>query len=260
VLTPRRSAELLVAVTIVVALAALLAPRFAQPESYHHFADQRAWLGIANFGDVTSNVAFAVAGIWGIFLLVQNPCRMPFVETRERWPYVLFFVGLILTAGGSAYYHLAPDNARLVWDRLPMTIAFMSLVSAIIMERIGLRVGLSLLPILLAVGVASVLHWRLSEIRGHSDLRFYVAVQVYAALVVLFALVMQPRYTRNGDLAIVGAFYLAAKILEMADRQVFSLGHLVSGHTLKHLAAAGVGFWLLRMLVRRKALPLSVGS
>jgi len=259
-MTPRRSAELLVALTIVVTIAALLAPRIAQPDSYHHFADQRAWLGIANFGDVSSNLAFALAGIWGILLLMRNPCRLQFVETRERWPYFILFVGLLLTACGSSYYHLAPDNGRLVCDRLPMTIVFMSLVAAIIMERINVRAGLFLLPILLAVGAASVVHWYLCEARGQGDLRFYAAVQLYAVLVVILALVMEPRYTRTYDLAIVGAFYVVAKILEAEDQPIFSLGHIVSGHTLKHLAAAGAGFWILRMLVNRRALPAASQS
>jgi hypothetical protein len=56
------------------------------------------------------------------------------------------FVGLQLTAFGSSYYHLSPNNSRLVWDRLPMTIAFMSMVAAIIAERISLRIGLCCYP------------------------------------------------------------------------------------------------------------------
>jgi hypothetical protein len=223
----------LLGLTAIVAVAACLAPRIAQPESYHHFADRRGRLGIANFGDVASNVAFAVAGIWGLFALLQKPARVEFVEARERWPYFVLFVGLLLTAWGSSYYHLAPDNARLVWDRLPMTIGFMSLVAAIIAERIDVKAGLALLPVLLIIGIASVLQWHVSEVRGEGDLRFYGAVQVYAVLMVLVALLMQPRYTRTYDLAIVGGFYVLAKILETEDHAIFGHGHVVSGHTLK---------------------------
>lgn len=32
-----------------------------------------------------------------------------------------FFVGIVATAFGSAYYHLKPNDARLVWDRLPVS-------------------------------------------------------------------------------------------------------------------------------------------
>src|SRR5271167_2097985 len=232
-LTPKSSAALLVGATAVVGIAACLAPRVAQPLSYHQFADHRSWLGIANFGDVASNLPFAVAGIWGIWVLWRG--SVDFVDVRERWPYGILFAGLILTALGSGYYHLAPDNERLVWDRLPMTLGFMSLVAAIIMERISLKAGLVLLPVLLVVGIASVVQWHWSEVRGAGDLRFYAAVQVYAVVVILLALEMAPRYTRTYDLAIVGGFYVLAKILETWDGSVFSLGHLVSGHTLKHL-------------------------
>jgi hypothetical protein len=124
----------------IVAVIAICLPPTPQPLSYHHFADQRAWLGIPNFGDVASNLAFAIVGMWGlIFLLRLSPQELPehFVDARERWPYILVFTGMLLTAFGSSYYHLAPDNARLVWDRLPMTIVFMSMVAAIIMERIS---------------------------------------------------------------------------------------------------------------------------
>jgi hypothetical protein len=162
---------------------------------------------------------------------------------------VLFlFAGLLLTAWGSSYYHLALDNARLVWDRLPMTIGFMSLVAAIIAERIDVNTGLLLLPVLLAIGIASVAQWHVSEVR------------VCALLVVLLALCMQPRYTRTYDLAMVGGFYVLAKILETEDRTVFSLGNVVSGHTLKHLAAAGAGFRIVYMLLKRKAITATNAS
>jgi hypothetical protein len=240
--------------TLTVTIAACLASRVAQPSSYHDFADRRAWHGIPNFGDVTSNTAFLVAGIWGLWIVLRKPARVEFIESRERWPYLVLFFALILTACGSAYYHLAPDNARLVWDRLPMTVGFMSLVAAIIMERIDVKWGLYLLPAMLVVGIASVIQWHLTEMAGRGDLRFYAAVQVYAVLVVLLSLVMQPRYTRSYDLAVVGAFYVVAKILETEDRRIYSFGHIVSGHTLKHLAAAAAGFWILRMLLKRKPL------
>jgi len=107
---------LLSAFTIGVCAAAALFPRTPQPLAYHDFADKRAWLGIPNFGDVVSNVAFAIAGAWGLIWLASPTARERFVEGRERWAYFAVFLGLLLTAFGSSYYHLAPDNARLVWD------------------------------------------------------------------------------------------------------------------------------------------------
>ena len=249
--------RLLFAVTALVVIIGLLLPRIPQPQSYHVFADQRSYLGIPNFGNVVSNLPFAAVGLWGlVFLLRSNrePGPKPFLDIRERLPYVIVSVGLMLTAFGSSYYHLHPNNARLVWDRLPMTIVFMSLVSAIIAERIDLRAGLWLLPVLLLVGIGSVLQWHLSELRGEGDLRFYSAVQAYAVLFLLIALLLPPRYTRGIDLAIVAGFYVLAKVLEVLDRPIFEQGHFVSGHTLKHLAAAGAGYWIFRMLRGRSPL------
>ena len=244
---------LFAAVTVLVVAAMFLAPRVAQPLAYHNFADQRGWLGIPNFGDVASNVAFAVVGIWGLFFLSSGAGRAVFLDPRERWPYVFVFFGMLLTAFGSAYYHLDPNNDRLVWDRLPMTIVFMGLVSAMICERISLRAGLWLLPFLLALGVASVLQWHWSEVHSQGDLRFYAAVQVYAALVLLVSLCLPARYTRGSDLAVVVGFYGLAKILETFDKPIFSALHVASGHTLKHLAAALAGYWILRMLEKRRS-------
>ncbi len=251
----KTSAGLLLLLTAIVAVVFSLLPRIAQPQAYHLFADRRSVLGIPNFGDVVSNVPFGEIGIWGLLLLLSsNSDRLAvcFLDSRERWPYVLLFIGLLLTAFGSSYYHLSPSNARLVWDRLPMTIAFMAMVAAIIAERISVRVGLWLLPILLLVGMGSVLQWYASEARGVGDLRLYAAVQTYSALVLLLALAFPKRYTRTSDLAVVVGFYALAKALESLDKPIFAVGHIVSGHTLKHLAAAAAGYWILRMLQKRQ--------
>jgi len=251
----------LLALTATMVVIVLLAPRTPQPLSYHHFADQRSWLDIPNFGDVASNLPFAIFGIWGLwFLLRLTPQELAarFADSRERWFYVFVFFGLLLTAVGSLYYHLAPDNDRLLWDRLPMTIVFMSLGSAVIAERTSIRAGLWLWPLLLAIGMLSVLEWHWSEMRGEGDLRFYAAVQVYAALVLLVMTFFPTAYTRGPELGVVVALYVVAKLLETNDKQIFAIGHLVSGHTLKHLAAAFAGYWILRMLEKRRVLGLKV--
>ncbi|HLV86912.1 MAG TPA: hypothetical protein VKV39_08055 [Candidatus Sulfotelmatobacter sp.] len=257
---PRSKAMALFLVLAVVlgGIGYFLAP-IPQPLSYHNFADHRGWLGIPNFGDVVSNLPFAVAGIWGLIVLLRRDA-VQFTDRRERGLYVLVFAGLILTAAGSSYYHLAPDNARLVWDRVPIMIVFMALVSAVIAERVSVSAGLWLFPLFEAAGIGSVLLWRASELAGHGDLRFYAAVQVYSILVLLLALLLPPRYTRGADFAVVVGFYILAKILEETDRQIFSLGHIVSGHTLKHLAAAAAGFWILRMLLKREVVAGSASE
>lgn len=249
----RTGVWVLAAFTVAISTAAVLAPRVPQPQAYHRFADQRSWLGCPNFGDVSSNLLFAVAGVWGLIFLSTRRGQDQFLDPRERWPYLLIFLGLLLTAFGSAYYHLAPDDARLVSDRLPMTLAFMGLVSGMISERMSVPVGIYLLPVLLLIGAGSVVWWWHTESAGAGDLRFYAAVQVYAVLVLPILLLLPPRYTRSGDLAVVFGFYVLAKIFELADRQIFSLDrHTVSGHTLKHLAAGAAGLWILMMLERRQ--------
>jgi len=251
---------LLVLIAAVVAVIAMLLPPIPQPQWYHMFADQRGFLGIPSFNNVVSNFPFAAVGLWGLVFLIRASCRQDgrhFLDRRERWPYLMVFVGLILTAAGSSYYHLQPDNRTLVWDRLPMVIVMMSLMAAIVAERVSLRAGLWLLSLLVFIGLSSVWQWRVSEVRGAGDLRFYAAVQLYSVLFLVIALLLPSRYTRGTDLAMVAGFYVLAKILESLDRPIFDLGHIVSGHTLKHLAAAGAGYWILRMLQKRR--PLTQG-
>ena len=258
--SPRTAGFLFLALVIVLFLIAVLAPRVPQPLLYHHFADRRALWGIPNFGDVTSNVPFAVFGVWGLLFLAAPRSSSAFIAPGERIPYFTFFVGLLLTAFGSAYYHLAPDNARLVWDRLPMTIVFTSLVAALIAERVNSKLGVRALPLLLALGIFSVVQWYYSEINGAGDLNFYAAVQLGSLLALILAMNLPSRYTRSSDLGIVAALYVFAKMLEIWDRDVFNILHFVSGHTLKHLAAAGAGFWILRMLQHRSPVLTSVGE
>lgn len=243
---------LLAGLAVLLFIVAAWMPRIPQPAAYHNFADHRDWLGIPNFGDVASNAGFAIVGICGLYAMLRRPARICFLDAREKWPYFIIFLGLLLTAAGSSYYHLAPDNARLLWDRLPMTIVFMSLVAALIAERISVSAGLTLLPFLLAVGVESVFYWRSTEVAGRGDLRFYAVVQIYAMLAVILALFLKPRYTRGRDLAVLAGFYLLAKLTETFDSQIFSLGHLLSGHTIKHILAALGSYWILRMLVSRE--------
>ena len=245
----RRTLSVLAATALSV-VAAVGLPRFPQPLEYHDFADHRALAGIANFLDVASNLGFLVVGLVGL-AVVARP-RTVFEHRVERWPYAVFFVGMVLTALGSAYYHLAPDNERLFWDRLPMTVAFMSLLAAQVVERFAVRVGVALLAPLLLVGAASVVYWRATERAGAGDVVPYAILQAYAvAILLVIALTHPSRYTRGGDVYWVFAGYVVAKLFESFDRAVFGLGHLVSGHTLKHLTAAVAGAFVCRMLLRR---------
>src|SRR5579862_5176103 len=130
---------LMAGLAILLFIVAASMPRVPQPAAYHNFADDRGWLGLPNFGDVVSNAGFAVVGIMGLYEMLRRPSRIRFLDPREKWPYLLIFFGLLLTAVGSSYYHLAPDNAGLVGDRLPMTFFFMSLFATLIEEQINVR-------------------------------------------------------------------------------------------------------------------------
>jgi hypothetical protein len=250
------------AVTGAAGIAVGLLPRIAQPLDYHQFADQRAFLGVPNFLNVISNAPFLLAGVWGFVVALdrRESEGRAFLTRVERWPYLILSVGVALTCFGSGYYHLAPDNARLVWDRLPMTLGFMSILSALLMERISLRAGLAALGPLLALGLASVVLWYLSELRGAGDLRLYFMVQFFTLILILLILWLFPaRYTRGADLVAAMGFYVLAKVFEGLDRKIFDIGHIVSGHTLKHVAAALGVYWIFRMLAHREPTVLAEG-
>jgi hypothetical protein len=244
-----------VLVATAIALAAVLwwQGRMPQPLDYFVFADSRELLGVPNACNVLSNLAFAVVGAAGLrsFLLGRAALR----DRRERVPWVVFFAGVTLTSAGSAWFHLAPSIDSLVWDRLPMAIAFMALLAALVAERIDAAAGARLLAPLVLAGVGSVVYWWATERAGVGDLRPYLLVQFYPLIAVPLVLVLfRPRYTGSAGWAVALGAYLLAKLAELADGAVFALGAVVSGHTLKHLlAAAGIGA-LAWMTARRRVL------
>jgi hypothetical protein len=178
-----------------------------------------------------------------------------FADPREGWSYFTFFLGVTTTAVGSAYYHLNPSDGTLLWDRIPMAIGFMALVSATVSERISVKAGLRLLLPLLMLGVVSVVYWETTQNSGYGDLRPYALAQFGSVLIILLLVgLFPPRYTRGSDLIVALAIYACAKIFEAADGPIFLLGGIASGHTLKHIAAAMSAFWIFRMLRLRAAL------
>lgn len=243
-------------VPLALALAAVawgvLAPPLLQSQDYHRFADTRALLAVANAADTLSSLAFLLVGGLGLAFLWRERAAGSserFAAPREMRPYAVFFAGVALTSAGSAWYHLAPEDARLVWDRLPMTVAFMSLVAAVVQERISVRLGSALLWPLVLLGLASVVYWRWSALAGFENLRPYVAVQFGSIAVVLaVSLLYRSRYTHGWVIFALAAAYGVAKVTEVYDREIFELGGWVSGHTLKHLAAAVGVYLLLRAL------------
>jgi hypothetical protein len=216
----------------------------SQDLSYHDFADKRIFLGIPNFLDVATNIAFAVFGIFGFRFSLRN------IQKEAPWSWPVFFMGVSLVCLGSGYYHLNPSNQTLVWDRLPMTIAFMGLFIGLLSEYI--RQGLEKLFLVPAVvlGLTSVVYWHFND-----DLRFYFWIQLIPVLIIPFiVIVCRRKYSHQRYLLIALAFYLLAKITELYDNEIFLLSfQQISGHSLKHLFAALSPFSLFLMLKKRKA-------
>lgn len=222
-----------------------------QDQRYHDFADGRDWLGIANAGDTLSSLAFLGVGVAGLVFLWR--CRhgsRHFETVSEMYAYGLLFAAMVGIGIGSAYYHLAPNDARLVWDRLPMSIAFTSLLAAVISERINRALGVYLLPALVLLGVGSVGYWA-----AFHDLRPYALVQFGSmALMLIFVVRLPSRYTRGRLFLAALALYAIAKLCELYDREIYQLGEWIGGHTVKHLVAALAGYvilWQLKVRVPR---------
>lgn len=213
-----------------------------QPAAYHDFADRRALLGIPNLLDVASNLAFLLVGALGFGLCIGP--RRP--AQAASWG--VLFSGVALTAIGSVYYHWSPNDATLVWDRLPMTLAFMALLVALVVEHIGEGLERYFLAPALALGMTSVLWWHWT-----GDLRLYLWVQYASVASLPFVLILFPaRYTHRRYVLYGIGLYIVAKLAEIQDREIFTLtSHAISGHTMKHLLAAAAVSCLLLMLRRR---------
>jgi hypothetical protein len=236
----------LLAATALASLAVILTLHpISQDLRYHDFADKRVFFGVPNFLDVASNLPFLFVGLSGI--------RLAF---RRRWAgfsaaWFVFFIGVALVCIGSAYYHWQPRNDTLLWDRLPMAVGFMAMLSALLGETIDRRLERILLGPALVAGIASVIYWHLFD-----DLRFYAWVQFASMLIVLALMALfHSRYTHRWFLLGALACYALAKVFEACDRGVFTLSHgAVAGHAIKHLFAAAGCLFVLEMLKRRKAI------
>ncbi len=255
-MTHSRKTGLIIALALAfIGLGTKLDP-IAQNLAYHRFADQRAVFGIPNFGDVAGNALFVVFGLMGLGQILRQGSTIVFALAGERTVWLVFFAGAACVGLGSAYYHLSPNNTTLVWDRLPMTIVFMSFFALIIMERIHHRAGLFLFPLLLLAGAGSVVYWDYTEAAGHGDLRPYLLVQFLPLLLIPLKLwLFPPRYSGLGSLGHTLGWYVLAKVLEHFDAAIFRIFHqTVSGHTLKHLAAAMAVYSVLNYLNTRHPL------
>ncbi len=231
----------------------------AQDLQYHQFADQSTYFKIPNTLNVVSNLFFAFVGLSGLFCLC---IRRSLVVIDAIFPvYATFFAALVLIAPGSAYYHWMPDNQSLVWDRLPITLAFMSFFSIILAERMSLRFAKIMFLPLLITGVLSIAYWHYSELAGVGDLRLYGIVQFLPMLLIPIILLMfDAKFTHDRALWWFLGCYLIAKGFEAVDDQIFEFLTLISGHSLKHLVASIGCLIYLRYLQFRSPTELAIAK
>jgi hypothetical protein len=226
-----------------IALAAAASP-IPQDPAYHRFADGRSIAGLPNFWNVVSNLGFPIVGAFGLARLSSLPAR------DLRIAYSVFCVAVLAVGFGSAYYHYAPSTATLAWDRLPMSVAFMALFAAIAADRVSPAFGKGLLWPLLLIGAGSVAYWHWSELQGRGDLRPYGLVQFLPMVLLPVMLFTCPGSRRSVPwLWLTFAGYGLAKVAEHFDGEILRACGL-SGHSLKHLLAAGAVCCAVQALLR----------
>lgn len=240
--------NVIVIIVIIVIIGIFSADPIAQDQSYHNFVDQRGIITIPNFFNVFSNLPFIIIGISGIRLVISGQAVGGLAELQSM--YLVFFVGVLLIGFGSAYYHYHPTNLTLLWDRLPMTIAFMAFFSAIVGEYISSRLALKLFVPLLLSGIISVLYWYVTELNGSGDLRAYALVQFLPALLIpLILWFFNSKLNGNKYIWGILGIYALSKTMELFDAQIYSQLGILSGHSLKHITAAFgtlIFYWALR--------------
>lgn len=239
----------------IIALLMLLHGPILQPAQYHEFADHSLWAGIPHAADVLSNMGFAIVALWGALRLWPQRNHL---AVQAGWVgYSLFLVALLLTSMGSTYYHLAPDDWRLVWDRLPIALACAGLLAGVRAQLIPhVNVKFEVIG-LAALAVASVAWWYLGQQSGSGDLRPYLMLQI--APLVLIPLWQAVYGADRGDRLWFGfalVLYVLAKIAEVHDHEVHSTIGWITGHTIKHLLASAAAWVLVARLVRTATMPL----
>jgi hypothetical protein len=237
----RRRVGILIGVTAAGFVIATLVPPVAQDPAYHDFVDRRAVAHIPYALNVLSNVGFLVAGAWAFARTAHSP-----LIGWERVASFVFAAGLVLTGLGSAWYHWAPSNATLVWDRLPLSALFPTVFAVAIGDRVSPAAGRVLLAPLVAGAVGSVFYWQRTD-----DLRLYGLAQFLPMLLIPLMLLLFAGGRPTAPLIAGVAVYTLGKLAEVNDGRVFALGSIVSGHTIKHLLAAAAAALIVRWLAPR---------
>ncbi|MBS3951399.1 MAG: ceramidase domain-containing protein [Methylomicrobium sp.] len=243
---------ILACISLTCIMGVLFLPAIPQFPGYHGLADDRTLWGIPNMLNIITNLPFTLVGIAGIRLLAKASALNVIIELKPC--YYWFFAGIAGVGLGSIYYHNDPSNDTLVWDRLPMSLAFMSFFCIILGEYVSIKMAKSLSYPLLLIGAGSVLYWWLGEKQGQGDLRIYGLVQYLPLVLMPIILLIYPaKFSHANRYWIFYGLYGLAKIFEIGDLTIYQLSGFISGHSLKHLAAAAGCAVFLRQLMIRKA-------
>ncbi|MCM8535254.1 MAG: ceramidase [Lentisphaeraceae bacterium] len=240
--------NLIIIIALIIGLFAVTPP-LQQDELYHNFADKRHVILCTNTWDVLSNLPFILFGIWGLIISLISH------HSKDLKTYLItFFIGSILVGLGSGYYHLKPNSETLVWDRLPMTISFMSLVCLIMHITDLANLAKKLFLPLLICGISSVIYWAI-----YNDLKPYILVQ-FVPMIWIPIHIIKSKTSYAPYLWKLIIFYTFAKALEMGDRIIYeATQHLVSGHSLKHISAS-LSILIVVLLTKKISTPMTGSS
>lgn len=211
----------------------------------HPFADARVLWGLPNAMDVLSNLPLMGAGALGLWALSSRR-----VALETGWALHVFFAGLLLSGVGSAGYHANPTSLGLVADRMGMAVAFAGALSLAVAERVGARPVAGVLSLTLVTALVSAV-----LPLTHDNVLPWSVVQFGGVAAMAWAACCRPVSGAIGvRLGALIALYALAKVLETGDAAVFhATGECVSGHSLKHVAAALAA---APVLAAMKRLPL----
>jgi hypothetical protein len=230
---PSGAKTLAAIIALLVAVSIYLWPKLPAIDnpSYFHFVDVRPLFNIPNCIDVVSNLPFLVFGLLGLKLIFKNQNKTTFLKNTG----IVLSLAIILTAFGSAYFHLTPNPDTLTWDRLPMTLAFSAILAMVIGDRTTNRFGMISLLVLIPFGLFSVIAYQYQII----TLRPYLLVQFGSiAFIVLLMITRLDKQIPNSILWSAVGLYAVAKVLELKDALIFDITGIISGHSLKHIVAA----------------------
>lgn len=210
-----------------------------QDLGYHNFADTTEIFSIPNFHNVVTNLIFIIVSIIGLKIYKK--------QQKHNSSWLSFLISVLIVAPGSAYYHLTPNNETLFWDRLPMTIGFISLTCFAMFEVH--KVNKQIIPLFISqlIGLSALFYWVVND-----DLRFYLWVQgVPVILLAYIAFIISTPSLRPKPVLMAVILYIAAKLTESHDHEIYEiLGY--SGHSIKHLLAGFAVFFLIQSVTSSK--------